>query len=256
MRVTSGLTLWALLLVGPVAVMASPLLEQLRLNHAALVAAETDFHARRERGALQGYELTDYAAYVARLHRQVAEDCAALSYHGIPVPSGLSCPASAAVLAAPAVVDQAGEQTSAEETAALDAELLSAIGEFDEMLLREQQRIKATTPRTGDAAGGGSGGGNGDGDGDSGEYAGDAAGNAEGDDQLAAAEDESTGYEGSDGTGSTQPRGKSAPPPGTPDGSDDDVVARQLREAAEKETDPVLKKKLWEEYRKYKEGTW
>jgi hypothetical protein len=33
------------------------------------------------------------------------------------------------------------------------------------------------------------------------------------------------------------------------------VVARQLREAAEKEPDPVLQKKLWEEYRKYKEGT-
>jgi hypothetical protein len=32
------------------------------------------------------------------------------------------------------------------------------------------------------------------------------------------------------------------------------VVARQLREAAEKETDPALKKKLWEEYRKYKKG--
>ena len=31
-----------------------------------------------------------------------------------------------------------------------------------------------------------------------------------------------------------------------------DVVARQLREAAEKEKDPVLKEKLWEEYRKYK----
>ena len=34
----------------------------------------------------------------------------------------------------------------------------------------------------------------------------------------------------------------------------DDIVARQLKEAAEKETDPELKKKLWEEYRKYKEG--
>jgi hypothetical protein len=43
-------------------------------------------------------------------------------------------------------------------------------------------------------------------------------------------------------------------PPGIPDGSDDDVVARQLREAAEKETSPALKAKLWEEYRKYKEG--
>ena len=33
---------------------------------------------------------------------------------------------------------------------------------------------------------------------------------------------------------------------------DDDIVARQLREAAEKETDPELKKKLWKEYENYK----
>jgi hypothetical protein len=43
-------------------------------------------------------------------------------------------------------------------------------------------------------------------------------------------------------------------PPGIPAGSDDDVVARQLREAAEKEQDPELKRRLWEEYRRYKEG--
>lgn len=35
---------------------------------------------------------------------------------------------------------------------------------------------------------------------------------------------------------------------------DDDIVARQLREAAEKETDPVLKEKLWKEYNDYKKG--
>ena len=45
----------------------------------------------------------------------------------------------------------------------------------------------------------------------------------------------------------TIPRGKAVG-----GGSDDDVVARQLREAAEKEQDPVMKEKLWEEYRKYK----
>ena len=39
------------------------------------------------------------------------------------------------------------------------------------------------------------------------------------------------------------------------DGSDDDVVARQLREAAETETDPLLKRQLWEEYKKYKKST-
>ena len=37
-------------------------------------------------------------------------------------------------------------------------------------------------------------------------------------------------------------------------GHDDDIVARQLREAAEKETDPVLKEKLWKEYEDYKYG--
>lgn len=38
------------------------------------------------------------------------------------------------------------------------------------------------------------------------------------------------------------------------DGSDDDIVARQLREAAMAEQDPELREKLWDEYRKYKEG--
>ena len=37
-----------------------------------------------------------------------------------------------------------------------------------------------------------------------------------------------------------------------PSGDDDDVIARQLREAAQAETDPRVKEKLWEEYRKYK----
>jgi hypothetical protein len=37
-------------------------------------------------------------------------------------------------------------------------------------------------------------------------------------------------------------------------GQDDDIVARQLREAAEKETDPALKEKLWQEYEAYKKN--
>lgn len=44
-------------------------------------------------------------------------------------------------------------------------------------------------------------------------------------------------------------------PPDLVDGSDDDIVARQIREAAIKETDPALREKLWEEYRKYKKGS-
>jgi hypothetical protein len=39
------------------------------------------------------------------------------------------------------------------------------------------------------------------------------------------------------------------------DGKSDDVVARQLREAAMKEKDPGVREKLWQEYRDYKKGT-
>ena len=39
-----------------------------------------------------------------------------------------------------------------------------------------------------------------------------------------------------------------------PDAKDDDIIARQLREAAMQETDPALKEKLWDEYRRYKKG--
>jgi hypothetical protein len=43
-------------------------------------------------------------------------------------------------------------------------------------------------------------------------------------------------------------------PQDIPDSRDDDIVARQLREAASSEADPVLREKLWDEYRKYKKG--
>ena len=33
---------------------------------------------------------------------------------------------------------------------------------------------------------------------------------------------------------------------------DDDIVARQLREAAMREPDPEIREALWDEYRKYK----
>ncbi|MFZ5654886.1 MAG: hypothetical protein ACOY42_10915 [Pseudomonadota bacterium] len=48
-----------------------------------------------------------------------------------------------------------------------------------------------------------------------------------------------------------QPGGATVPAD-IPDGRDDDIVARQLREAAQMEKDPKLREKLWDEYRKYK----
>lgn len=68
-----------------------------------------------------------------------------------------------------------------------------------------------------------------------------------GDDDIAA-----IGSGGPGGRGQPHAGPKFPAPAGTPDGKDDDVVARQLREAAETEQDPELRKRLWEEYRKYK----
>ncbi|GAB1256337.1 hypothetical protein NBRC116494_08390 [Aurantivibrio plasticivorans] len=71
--------------------------------------------------------------------------------------------------------------------------------------------------------------------------------------------DEATGSSGSGpdgrGNGGGGP-GQNAdiypPPNDIPDAEDDDVVARQIREAALHERDPALREKLWDEYRKYK----
>ena len=42
------------------------------------------------------------------------------------------------------------------------------------------------------------------------------------------------------------------PPDDIPSGNDDDVLERQMRQAAMEETDPELREKLWDEYRKLK----
>ncbi|MEE4265278.1 MAG: hypothetical protein V2I56_21505 [Desulfobacteraceae bacterium] len=49
-------------------------------------------------------------------------------------------------------------------------------------------------------------------------------------------------------------QGSSREKQGRPRTEDDDIVARQLREAAENETDPELKEKLWKEYDEYKKN--
>ena len=43
-------------------------------------------------------------------------------------------------------------------------------------------------------------------------------------------------------------------PEDIPDPQGDDIVAKQLREAAMAESDAALQAKLWEEYRRYKSG--
>lgn len=49
--------------------------------------------------------------------------------------------------------------------------------------------------------------------------------------------------------------GNGATAPKVVPGNDNDIVARRLRKAAEQETDPALRAKLWKEYTDYRQGT-
>jgi hypothetical protein len=140
--------------------------------------------------------------------------------------------------------------------AILDARLEKGTGEFDSMILAEQtaQRSEArqrpqsgqsgsASGNSGSAGGGGSGAeGVEGGVADAGEYGG-GGGYSTG-----------SGMGGAGGGGGDVPRdaAKYPPPKDIPSGNDDDVVARQLREAAMREPDPAVREKLWDEYRKYK----
>lgn len=140
-----------------------------------------------------------------------------------------------------------GPLTPAEEVAILDAELERGTGDFDSMILdtqqeqRERQRESAGASR---------------GNGPSPDASSGAASSGEG-----AGESELPEYEpvahagGATGRGDAPPAGNAAvysPPDDIPSADDDDVVARQLRELAMSEPDPVVRERLWDEYRKYK----
>ncbi len=160
-------------------------------------------------------------------------------------------------------------KTTAEKISELDRQLDASLGEFDEMLLKEQERIAAHQPRQRESGGSASPGGAGGYGGRQGEQgkssaAGAAGGRASGQ-QPKPGQTSAAGGRGQNGRPATSgatvsgsqgqaQSGSVRGPGGDKLNRDDDIVARQLREAAEKETDPELKEKLWQEYRKYKEG--
>jgi hypothetical protein len=145
-----------------------------------------------------------------------------------------------------------GPLTPAEQVAILDAQLEKGAGEFDAMILkteaeqREAARARAvkqtSIPSGGESAGGGGG-----------SSASGEEGESPYEDGIASGGGYSTGGGlGGAGGGPPQNTAKYPAPADIPSGSDDDVVARQLREAAAREPDPAVREKLWEEYRKYK----
>jgi len=160
-------------------------------------------------------------------------------------------------------------KTTDEEISELDQQLDASLGEFDEMLLKEQERIAAHQPRQRESGGQASSGGSGGYGGQQGEQGRTAtvgaAGGRESGNRRKSGQTSTPSGQGQNGrpatSGATTVGAQGQPQTGSVNGpggdklhGDDDIVARQLREAAEKETDPELKEKLWQEYRKYKEG--
>lgn len=260
--VTAILSLLAVLPVAGMAAGSNVLLQQLEADQAALLTAEQDFRQRRERGELGATAAADYTSYLQSLRERVVADCAALIEAGSVLPAGSACAAFALSTLQPLPLDQGVPRNGAERTSILDAELEAGLGEFDQLLLREQERVRASAPRSasdsaaaGGAAGSASGTAGSAGDGSLAGVAGSASAGSSGDPSQQG-QDAAAGPPGAGqgGKGAGPHSGAQGQPPGIPDGSDDDVVARQLREAAEQETDPELRRKLWEEYRNYKQG--
>ena len=151
--------------------------------------------------------------------------------------------------------------TDAEEMAALEKKLGGSLAEFDQLLLEEARRAQVRAPDGRSASAGESRGATvaekktskGSGKGAS-APTGTDPGSGKATPQKPATEAGSAG--GRIGGGDPGTAGSTAvTPPDVGDGSDDDVVARQIRQVAESERDPQLREKLWDEYRRYKQGT-
>lgn len=163
--------------------------------------------------------------------------------------TGMSAPAVAPGTAA---LSATAARTDAEQTNALNQELQRQLREFDALMRKAHEN--AALERAAIAARGGSP--------DSDLMRGNGGGLQEPPEGIGAggAANRTTGLGNTPDQSGEAPVGARPPPlsgraeANLPDGADDDIVSRQLREAAERETDPVLRDKLWEEYRKYKGG--
>jgi len=238
---------------------------------------------KKQSSTLNVREQQDYEKFIIYLTGRIGEYCRQLiAEQGETSVAGLPCPAGNQ---AQFDGQNAPAPTSQEQVEELKKLLAESLGQFDEELLNEEERMAARQPKDRETGYGYSSSGNGGADGgngetgkasthdsgssqtsgkegmggqgaESGETAGAQAGKEAGGSASGTGEGVASGEGAGQGTGSEQAQGESSQS-GTRELETgyDDIVARQLREAAEKETDPELKKKLWEEYYKYKEGT-
>lgn len=237
---------------------------------ATLKAASDELHREdaafrklRTGTGLSAREVEDYAGFVAGLRLRLLEQCEVVrALGGEDAVRKFDCVLLDRDRAAlPPAGSGAAVQTEEEKRKALDARLDAIESDIDGNLLKRQEEIRQSASNRAAGGGGGASGG-----GTAGGAAGGAAGGSNGSQaKPGGTAGDAGGTQASGGKqasgGPPAPAGKAAKPAterlakrekAGDGGSDDDIVARQLREAAEKETDPVLKEKLWAEYNKYK----
>ncbi len=229
--------------------------------------AVDELQRKKASGGFSVQEQDEYAVFVQYLDYRTRDYCRQLyQLLGGMALVDLPCPVDVQrglVSQSPA----AKTKTVGEDIVSLDTSLAEALSEFDEMLLKEDERLSGKMPRRSASEQGGSGQGTASGGGQ-----GATGGDSQGQGPEAGTTGSGQGQQGHGGDGERPPQasqgdgnggrgGEAGRPGGKTEGGggdplfvDDDIIARQLREAAEKETDPELKKKLWAEYRKYRAG--
>ena len=255
---------------------------ELRASNVELQRNEREYRTQREQGQLSDAQAVEFAEFVAGLRHRMFADCVRLQdLGGDPSAHALDCEenpqGTQQALGIAVLADLKPALSEAEQAELIDGELRKIEAELDELLMTRQDELRrieqSRPPRGSSAAQGQSGGGDNE---TANAEAATASGSAKtaggsagtGSDSEQSEQSEGQGKGGISGgrsgrvgesgaglgrakEGTVQRAQRSSRVAG---GVDDDVLARQLREAAENETDPILRDKLWDEYRKYKES--
>ncbi len=256
----STLQITALFSAGVPAPAASPLADELRSTITILAKARdrmlSKHHQPLDQGTVRESEQQDLLVFISYLDGRIHYYCEQLSaIDGASVFPAAACPAirnGGPASSRYMTIPDTSSRTTGEKLADLDSSFTDSLGTFDEMLLKEQQTISAQVKKQreeGSQAGTLP-------PGDAGTDNNQAASAGERDARENPTTAAPAGRSKAAGIGTKQ-QPQMPPTAGTKDlsQSDDDIIAKQLKEAAEQETDPEIKEKLWEEYRKYREGT-
>ncbi|MGD9157840.1 MAG: hypothetical protein PVG39_05505 [Desulfobacteraceae bacterium] len=234
---------------------------------------DSEFREMRKQGEASETEVREFAEFVAELKRKVIEGCEAVRQlggdareHGVDCVEILEGNTAEGGMASSEINELS---VPVDESELYKEKLKKLENDFDDMILQAQDELQKkkydvasnSSSGSGNKAGGQNSG-NSQTPGSSGKNKGESKKNG-GTGSSAGGSAGSPGSESMGADGGEQGAGVGDHKPGQAetfehhekgDSRDDDVVARQLREAAEKETDTVLKEQLWKEYEKYKKS--